>query len=175
MAFDLKEFLKPNQKKFAIAALLFILFVPFINYWNGIMCFRAPCPSDSTGSLLAFAIFSPTHLVYQVLFPIALVGLVASYLTACALMQWKAQLKPTWQKLALALVFLFILSQMIFQMFQYWIIPSMGLRCNWVCDDHPCPYQDVTFYIVLAAIVSYSLACAAAPYLAKILAKQGKR
>ena len=164
---DLNEFLKPSRNICALTALLFILFVPFITYDNGIRCIRAPCPASDTGSLLAFAIFSPTHLIYQASIPIAIAGLVMSYFAACALVQWKAQLKPTLKKLALAIVFLVILTQLIFQRIEYWVIPSLGLSCNWVCDDRPCPYQDVTMYVALAAVVSYLLACAAAQYLEK--------
>jgi hypothetical protein len=82
MAFDWKEFLMPSRKKAAVAALLFVLFVPFINYWNGIMCIRAPCPSDSTGSLIMFLLLAPTHLIYQILYLNAIVGLALSYLLA---------------------------------------------------------------------------------------------
>ena len=79
-----KEFLKPSWQKIAVAALLFVLFVPFITYWNGIMCFRAPCPSDTTGSLLMFALLSPTHTAYSLNFPIALIGAGICYALACA-------------------------------------------------------------------------------------------
>jgi len=166
MAFDMKGILKPSRNKYAAAALLFILFVPFLTYDNGTRCIRAPCPSSDSGSLFAFAMFSPTHVLYQADLLLAAAGLVASYLAACALLQWQAQLMPTFQKIALALVFLFVLSQLIFLKIEHWVIPSLGLSCNWTCDP-PCPYQDVTLYFALAALASYLLACAAAHYLAK--------
>jgi len=40
------------------------------------------------------------------------------------------------------------------------MVPVLGMSCTWICDDNPCPYQDVTAYVALAAIVSYLLACA---------------
>ena len=86
MAFDWKEFLRPSWKKAAVAALLFVLFVPFITYWNGIMCIRAPCPSDGIGSLIMFILLSPTHTIYSLNFSIALIGLVICYAIACALL-----------------------------------------------------------------------------------------
>ena len=95
MAFDLKIFLKPSRKKIAIAAVLFILFVPFINYWNGIMCVRAPCPSDSTGSLLAFIFLAPTHTIYQILYINAIVGLVLSFILAEIALQLYSKIKKS--------------------------------------------------------------------------------
>ena len=89
MAINLKEFLGPSWQKIAVAALLFVLFVPFITYWNGIMCIRAPCPSDTTGSLLMFALLSPTHTAYSLNLPIALIGAAVCYAFACALLGWK--------------------------------------------------------------------------------------
>lgn len=83
------EFLAPSWQKAAVAALLFALFVPFITYWNGIMCIRAPCPSDAAGSLLIFALLAPTHTVYSLNLPIALVGAIVCYALACALLGWK--------------------------------------------------------------------------------------
>jgi len=88
-AFDWKAFLKPSWKKAAVAALLFVLFVPFITYWDGIMCVRAPCPSDSMGSLLMFILLSPVYSIYSLNFPIALVGAAVCYALACALLGWK--------------------------------------------------------------------------------------
>jgi len=85
MAFDCKWFLRPSWKKAAVAALLFFLFVPFITYWNGIMCFRAPCPSDSTGSVLMFLLTAPNHLIYQVYYLNALAGAFVCYAISCFL------------------------------------------------------------------------------------------
>ncbi|MCX6771699.1 MAG: hypothetical protein NTX79_06605 [Candidatus Micrarchaeota archaeon] len=90
MAFDWKEFLTPSWKKAAVAALLFILFVPFINYWNGIMCIRAPCPSSSAGSMLLFALSGPRH-IYSLDLPIALAGIAVCYAIACALVSFLAK------------------------------------------------------------------------------------
>jgi len=95
MAFALNEFLKPSRKKFAIAAALFILFVPFINYWNGIMCIRAPCPSDSTGSLLAFLFLAPTHTIYQILYINAIAGGALSYILATIAMSLYSKTKKS--------------------------------------------------------------------------------
>ncbi|MFA5930333.1 MAG: hypothetical protein WC861_05610 [Candidatus Micrarchaeia archaeon] len=88
MAFELKEFLKPSRNKCAAAALLFILFVPFITYWNGTMCIQAPCPSESAGSMLLFLFSGPRH-IYSLNFPVAMLGLALSYAFACALLGWK--------------------------------------------------------------------------------------
>ncbi|MFA6907679.1 MAG: hypothetical protein WC263_02525 [Candidatus Micrarchaeia archaeon] len=94
MAFDLNAFLKPSWKKAAIAALLFILFVPFINHDNGIRCIRAPCPSSSVGSFASWLLFGPwahsqpAH-VYSIDLFIALIGIAVCYALACALLGWK--------------------------------------------------------------------------------------
>jgi len=75
------------------------------------------------------------------------------------LMDWKEFLRPSWQKLALAAVILFLLAQVIILKIDYWSIPILGLHHNWKCDPYPCQTQDTTLYFLLAAIVAYFIAC----------------
>ena len=93
-AFDWKSFLKPSWQKVAIAAALIILFVPFINYDNGIRCIRAPCPSSNIGSVVSWLLFGPrAHsqpaLIYSIDLLIAFAGIVICYALACALLARK--------------------------------------------------------------------------------------
>ncbi|VVB98256.1 Uncharacterised protein [uncultured archaeon] len=76
------ELLKPDWKKIALAALLFLLFVPFLTYDNGIRCIRAPCPASSAGSALMFGL-SNEHHIYSVDYAVMAAGIVAAYLISC--------------------------------------------------------------------------------------------
>ena len=83
-----KEILKPSREMIAIGAILFILFVPFIVYDNGIRCFRAPCPSSGMGSVLSWSMLSALHMIPGFIFSfdisIAVIGAIICYSLGCA-------------------------------------------------------------------------------------------
>jgi len=81
-AFDWNELLKPSREKYLAAVFLFLVFVPCLEYDNGIRCIRAPCPANNIGSLLMFFLFSPTHDIFQILYINAIVGLALAYILA---------------------------------------------------------------------------------------------
>ena len=91
MSFNWKAYLKPSLKKAAIAAVFFILFVPFLEYDNGIRCIRAPCPSSSHDSIF-FWLFpqdgapAAAH-IYSLDFLVLIVGAIICYLIACRIAQ----------------------------------------------------------------------------------------
>lgn len=87
---DWKSFLKPTKSKLGLAAVLFLLFVPFINYDNGIRCIRAPCPADTTGSVVMYSLqvaaenWRSVHIYHYELGLLA-IGTIAAYLASCLL------------------------------------------------------------------------------------------
>ncbi|MBU0471791.1 MAG: hypothetical protein KKF89_06170, partial [Nanoarchaeota archaeon] len=80
---DWKEFFKPTKIKILTSIIILILFVPFINYDNGIRCIKAPCPADTTGSITSWLISSYNHNIYQIQYINLLLGIIISYLVSC--------------------------------------------------------------------------------------------
>ena len=78
------KFFAPTMEKFALLSIIFVLFVPFIEYDNGIRCIKAPCPSSDTGSVITYLIISPSKYIYSISAVNLVVGLVAAYLVSCA-------------------------------------------------------------------------------------------
>ncbi len=67
------------KKRIVLALLLFIIFVPFIDYDNGMRCFTAPCNSTDLGSLIIY-IFNGFPHIYGINYPILFGGIILSYL-----------------------------------------------------------------------------------------------
>lgn len=80
---NFKEFFKPNAKKIIIFTILFIIFVPFINFDTGIGCIKAPCNAGETGSLLTFLFSSYKFYIYYINYFNLVIGLIISYLISC--------------------------------------------------------------------------------------------
>lgn len=84
---DLKNFLSPTGPKLVLAALLFFLFVPIVEFGTGIVCITAPCGTEATSSVAGYLYeshFSYPHtkiLLFDL--PLALAGLLLSYLAGC--------------------------------------------------------------------------------------------
>ena len=78
-----KEFFKPTIWKVAVFLIISLVFVPFIRYDNGIRCFIAPCPADTTGSVLMWLLAKryAGH-VYEVQYSYLIVGMILSYLAS---------------------------------------------------------------------------------------------
>ena len=71
----------------------------------------------------------------------------------------KEFLKPNWKKLVLAIVFLLIISQLIFWKMETLAIPILKTGFGMMFDDGSGQYGDATFYFAFAAALSYLLAC----------------
>ncbi|MEK6906479.1 MAG: hypothetical protein AABW81_02565 [Nanoarchaeota archaeon] len=80
---NLKKFLKPTKWKILTFVIISLLFIPFINYDNGIRCIKAPCPADTTGSVIMYLLLSDNFHVYKILYINLAVGLIISYLLSC--------------------------------------------------------------------------------------------
>jgi len=70
-----------NSKKFIkfliLTLILFIIFVPFINYDNGLRCITIPCNSDTTSSILLWAVYGLSK-VYSISYFNLIIGLIVS-------------------------------------------------------------------------------------------------
>ncbi len=85
---ELRNMLKPSRFKIALFIILFLVFVPFAEFDNGIRCIRAPCPSSSIGSIAMYLLYhSP---IYQIYIISIIVGAVAAYLISCLLVSLAA-------------------------------------------------------------------------------------
>lgn len=81
---DWKEFFRPTLSKIFVFLVIFVVFVPFIPYDTGIRCFREPCPSGTTGSVLMYLLFSHNLYIYaSIKYYNLIIGLIASYLVSC--------------------------------------------------------------------------------------------
>ena len=80
---DLRSFLQPTRSKIALAVLIYLLFVPIIQYC--VYCFMAPCPGCQYVSL-AETLFFNRHPFNHPNWLFALAGLPASYLASCFLL-----------------------------------------------------------------------------------------
>lgn len=78
-----REFLKPTAFKIIAFIIIFVFFVPFIHYDTGIICVKAPCPTDVTGSILMY-LYS-NNLIYGIIYDNLIIGLIISYLISCTL------------------------------------------------------------------------------------------
>jgi hypothetical protein len=72
----LLEVFRPTVGKILLALVLVALFVPALEFDNGIRCIRAPCPSTSVGPLVVLLLERP---VYVVSYPNLLLGFLACY------------------------------------------------------------------------------------------------
>lgn len=92
----LKEFLKPTVGKLILLLVLVIIFVPFIDFDNGIRCFTEPCPSETTGSLLIW-VYTKLKVgnghVYELHYPYFLIGIALSYIISCMLIWYTTKNK----------------------------------------------------------------------------------
>jgi len=79
---DLKKLFKPTLNRLLLSLILFSMFVPFINYDNGIRCIAAGCDTINIGSFAIYAIFGFPY-IYQINYLILLAGIVVSYLISC--------------------------------------------------------------------------------------------
>jgi hypothetical protein len=105
-----KKLLQPTIGKFALAALFFITFVPFIEFDTGIRCITVPCPSSSVGSILSYHLFYFQHSyvrphIYhlhereetvapaplEILYINIVLGSLFSYFAACALASFRSK------------------------------------------------------------------------------------
>ena len=77
---DWKEFLRLTIGKVILFLIILILFVPFIRYDNGIRCFIAPCPSDTTGSV---AMWLMSGRIYEIYYSYLIIGFIISYFVSC--------------------------------------------------------------------------------------------
>lgn len=82
------DFFRPTWLKIIIFALIFVTFVPFIEYYTVINCIIGPCPPlpGPTGSLLPF-LFPGHYIVHSILYVNMVVGLILSYLISCAVVR----------------------------------------------------------------------------------------
>jgi len=62
-----------------ISVLIFAIFLPFINYDNGVRCIMAPCDSVNLGSFLIYALWGFPY-IHQINYLILIGGILASYL-----------------------------------------------------------------------------------------------
>jgi len=89
---SVNEFFKPTLSKLIITIMLVLLFVPFINYDNGIRCFTVPCPSDTTGSLAKY-VFLDNPYIYYISYTNLIIGIILSYLASCLIIYLYKKLK----------------------------------------------------------------------------------
>lgn len=84
---DWKEFFKPTISKIIVFVMIFLFFVPFIDYDNGIRCIKAPCHSSDTGSVLMYLLFSykPNMTIFSFSYICLIAGMIISYLISCAI------------------------------------------------------------------------------------------
>ena len=80
---NLISFFKPTIAKIIIAVIIFIIFVPFINYNTGIVCVTFPCPSSAKGSIILWLLFSYELHIYSVYYVNFIIGTISSYIASC--------------------------------------------------------------------------------------------
>ncbi|MEM2138498.1 MAG: hypothetical protein QW568_05400, partial [Candidatus Anstonellaceae archaeon] len=86
-----EKFLQPTFAKLALASLLFIVFVPFLEIDTGIRCITVPCLSSQLNTILSYHLFYFQHTyvrphIYQILYINIVLGLLLSYFASCALL-----------------------------------------------------------------------------------------
>jgi hypothetical protein len=85
---DCKEFLKPTKAKLLLAALLYLLFIPFINQYTEYVCppGRSDCPQsiDKHVSVIEALLLTGT-VAQSYMWHFLIVGIPISYLAACIL------------------------------------------------------------------------------------------
>ncbi len=86
-----KEFFKPTIWKITLFLILLILFVPFIQYDNGIRCNRLPCPTDTTGSAAMWLLVKTrtTAKIYDFNYLYFAIGSIISYAISCLIISLK--------------------------------------------------------------------------------------
>lgn len=71
--------IKPSWSKILLSIILILIFVPFINHDNGTRCIKAPCPSDTTSSVVEY-LFSEYKDIYYINYLNLIIGLIVTYL-----------------------------------------------------------------------------------------------
>jgi len=103
------SFLRLSIKQVVVFLLISFLFIPFIEYDNGIRCFTTPCPSGKTGSLFQYLVGSYGGNVYQINWLLLLIGLVVAYFLSAFLLllkiDWKNFFALRKSKLIIFLIF----------------------------------------------------------------------
>lgn len=77
-----KGVLRPTKAKIALFLIIFVIFVPLVEYDTGIRCIRAPCPAGATGPIL-ISLFS--HGLFGLNYVVMVPGLIISYLASCGI------------------------------------------------------------------------------------------
>jgi hypothetical protein len=81
----------PTTAKILIFIILFLLFVPVVEYDTGIRCITTPCPSGAPGSVLIYLMHF-SH-IYQFYYVSIVIGAVACYIIACLLWSLRKDFK----------------------------------------------------------------------------------
>ena len=89
---NLREFFRPAYSKAAAAALLLLIFVPFVVYDKGTWCSPAPCLASDTGTAFSWFFHQSSFLslpyIYSLDTHFAMPGFTISYIIACALLHF---------------------------------------------------------------------------------------
>ncbi len=86
---DWKDFLFPTKLKILISAVIFLFFVPFIEFGLWRECFKAQCPVvTSMGSVLTYLFYGPHWAtIYNILYLNVGAGLVVCYIFSCLILR----------------------------------------------------------------------------------------
>lgn len=84
-----KQLFKPDIKKIILSLILFLVFVPFINYDTEIRCIQAPCPSSGNASIMLYLLLYTNSHIYSINFFILFIGIVFSYLISGIIFGYK--------------------------------------------------------------------------------------
>lgn len=89
---ELRELLVPTPAKIIIFLVLFMIFVPVVEYDTGIRCITTPCASAAPGSAAAY-LLSPEKFIYQFYYISIVMGIAATYLVSCLLVSLAENVK----------------------------------------------------------------------------------
>ncbi len=84
--------MSPTPAKIVLFLILFVVFVPVLEYDTGIRCITTPCPSSAPGSFVAY-LLSPEKFIYQFYYLSIIVGIIATYLVSCLLLSLARNVK----------------------------------------------------------------------------------
>ena len=90
---DWKAILRPAPSKLMVFAAILVLLVPFIGYDNGIRCVRAPCPTETMGSIPMWLFLSYDHYIFEFSLLNLAAGAILSYIAACLMIYGAGRLK----------------------------------------------------------------------------------